>query len=80
MVVWYFFAVPWACLRFVIVVFPDHTHALTILHNNILKVTKQKKQKMIYWNLSELRASYILVHNNITYVNMNNDSSVRLQN
>ena len=21
-----FFAVPWGCLRFVIVVFPDHTH------------------------------------------------------
>ena len=26
MVVWLFFAVPWVCLRFVIVVFPDHTH------------------------------------------------------
>ena len=25
-VVWLFLAVPWACLRFVIVVFPDHTH------------------------------------------------------
>ena len=23
-----FFAVPWGCLRFVIVVFPDHTHLL----------------------------------------------------
>ena len=23
---WLFFAVPWGCLRFVIVVFPDHTH------------------------------------------------------
>ena len=26
--VWLFFAVPWICLRFVIVVFPDHTHLL----------------------------------------------------
>ena len=28
MVEWLFLAVPWACLRFVIVVFPDHTHLL----------------------------------------------------
>ena len=25
-VVWLFLAVPWVCLQFVIVVFPDHTH------------------------------------------------------
>ena len=28
MVVWPFLVVPWVCLRFVIVVFPDHTHLL----------------------------------------------------
>ena len=28
MVEWLFLAVPWSCLRFVIVVFPDHTHLL----------------------------------------------------
>ena len=28
MVEWLFLAVPWGCLRFVIVVFPDHTHYL----------------------------------------------------
>ena len=28
MVKWLFLAVPWGCLRFVIVVFPDHTHLL----------------------------------------------------
>ena len=28
MVVWLFLAVPWVCLLFVIVVFPDHTHLL----------------------------------------------------
>ena len=26
MVMWLFLAVPWVCLRFVFVVFPDHTH------------------------------------------------------
>ena len=37
MVEWLFLAVPWGCLRFVIVVFPDHTHLqsfLTILHTS----------------------------------------------
>ena len=29
-VVWFFLAVPWGCLRFVIVVFPDHTHLLLL--------------------------------------------------
>ena len=28
MVVWLFLAVPWVCLRFVVVVFSDHTHLL----------------------------------------------------
>ena len=28
MVTWIFLTVPWGCLRFVIVVFPDHTHLL----------------------------------------------------
>ena len=28
MVEWIFLAVPWGCLQFVIVVFPDHTHLL----------------------------------------------------
>ena len=31
MVVWLFFRVPWVCLRFVIVVFPDHTHLLFVI-------------------------------------------------
>ena len=29
-----FLAVPWGCLRFVIVVFPDHTHLLFLLDSN----------------------------------------------
>ena len=31
-VVWLFLAVPWVCLQFVIVVFPDHTHLLFMLY------------------------------------------------
>ena len=29
-VVWLFFVVPWVCLRFVIVVFPDHSHYFSL--------------------------------------------------
>ena len=28
MVTWIFLTVPWGCLRFVIVIFPEHTHLL----------------------------------------------------
>ena len=31
-VVWLFLAVPWVCLQFVIVVFPDHTHLLFYIY------------------------------------------------
>ena len=34
MVEWLFFAVPWGCLQFVIVVFPNHTHLLFIKQRN----------------------------------------------
>ena len=34
MVEWLFLAVPWGCLRFVIVVFPDHTHLLFLGHKS----------------------------------------------
>ena len=43
MVVWLFLAVPWVCLRFVIVVFPDHTHLLffnSILIHKMLTIQK----------------------------------------
>ena len=30
-VVWLFLAVPWVCMQFVIVVFPDHSHLLFFL-------------------------------------------------
>ena len=41
MVEWLLLAVPWGCLRFVIVVFPDHTHLL-FLHAHTAS-TKLKK-------------------------------------
>ena len=31
-VVWLFLAVPWVCLQFVNVVFPDHAHLLFTVH------------------------------------------------
>ena len=30
-VMWLFLEVPWVCLQFVIVVFPDHAHLLILL-------------------------------------------------
>ena len=36
MVEWVFLEVPRGCLRFVIVVFPDHTHLLFLVGNSIL--------------------------------------------
>ena len=35
-----FLAVPWGCLQFVIVVFPDHTHLLFMVLNNVTKIQK----------------------------------------
>ena len=34
-VVWLFLAVPWVCLQFVIVVFPDYTHLLFFFASNL---------------------------------------------
>ena len=48
MVEWLFLAVPWGCRRFVIVVFPDHTHYyfwakhLPFAPKNILKIKHLK--------------------------------------
>ena len=42
MVEWLFLAVPWGCLRFVTVVFPDHTHLLF----KSPKVSRKSLEKM----------------------------------
>ena len=36
MVEWLFLSVPWDCLRFVIVVFADHTHLLFLPESSIV--------------------------------------------
>ena len=36
MVAWLFLAVPWGCLQFVIVIFPDHTHLLYLITSGSL--------------------------------------------
>ena len=38
MVEWLFLAVPWGCLRFVIVVFPVHTHLLFLVWRTFTKM------------------------------------------
>ena len=42
MVKWLFLAMPWGCLWFVIVVFPDHTHLLFLVSNR-LKMLSNKR-------------------------------------
>ena len=51
-VVWLFFAVPLVCLRFVIVVFPDHTH-LHKLENMLLFASR------VPYTLSDLQVGYL---------------------
>ena len=46
---WLFLAVPWGCLQFVIVVFPDHTHLLylnTLYDRNVLLISCRKTSEM----------------------------------
>ena len=44
-VVWLFLVVPWVCLQFVIVVFPDHTHLVIFIwskfDDSMLKLLKE---------------------------------------
>ena len=46
-----FLAVPWGCLRFVIVVFPDHTHLLFLLKRkfNLRIGPNRKYEKHFLW-------------------------------
>ena len=49
MVEWFFLAVPWGCLRFVVVVFPDHAHLLFVWSRGLISnfkfccITKEEK-------------------------------------
>ena len=44
MVGWLFLKVPWCCLLFVIVVFPDHTHLLFLVETISLEIDKCKSK------------------------------------
>ena len=55
-VVWLFLALPWVCLQFEIVVFPDHTHLLflflikhSILLTSCIKISKQYRITYYYY-------------------------------
>ena len=39
---WLFFAVPWVCLQFMIVVFPDHTQLLFLKGTATLKANQSE--------------------------------------
>ena len=47
MVEWLFLVVPWGCLRFVIVVFPDHTHLLYLKNSSDLYVIRHIITKIL---------------------------------
>ena len=50
-VVWLFLAVPWVCLQFVIVIFPDHTHLLFTIRQvrNKASVRNRYNQNHTIW-------------------------------
>ena len=60
MVEWLFLAVPWGCLRFVIVVFPDHTHLLFVNASAcvIQEYTSTNAAKMIHGEKKTLLALF----------------------
>ena len=43
---WLFLAVPWGCLQFVIVVFPDHSHLLFFI--NVIMIVQALETKAIF--------------------------------
>ena len=47
MVEWLFLAVPWGCLRVVIVVFPDHTNLLFWLPERMLNCNINKRSQAL---------------------------------
>ena len=43
-----FRAVPWGSLRFVIVIFPDHTHFFLLQANKVLRLARSRRNCPIY--------------------------------
>ena len=63
---WLFLAVPWVYLQFVIVVFLDHTHLLSLLHQTKLNKTSiTQDEPLSLFNLD----LYVLGHDTSIKVN-----------
>ena len=67
MVEWLFLAVPWGCLRFVMV-FPDHTHLLFVSRRGPTNVSKnhsmsscQTSQLYSFWSLLSSSSIFMYV-------------------
>ena len=58
---WLFLAVPWGCLRFVIVVFPDQTHLLFWRVNDGHEIHHSRKSIFQYFPLFATRFSVTCV-------------------
>ena len=56
---WLFLAVPWGCLRFVIVAFPDHTHLLVLGWSRPLLSLQSKSFLTILLSFDEIRRTII---------------------
>ena len=83
MVEWLFLTVPWGCLQFVIVVFPDYTHLLFFYGDLVYKLKKIvgsnnfsaqfikiiSHYKKIGYNINVLQQTACLVVNPITVGN-----------
>ena len=54
-----FLAVPWGCLRFVIVVFPDHTHSLFWISHMLVHVQRVKLSSQMTKYCLDLFFSFI---------------------
>ena len=52
--VWFFLVVPWVCLQFVIVVFPDHTQLLSYIYWNFVHMHTGIMYTSICWYLRVL--------------------------
>ena len=46
-----FLAVPWVCLQFVVVVFPDHTHFLIRMYGRNVIMFDKAEPKLAYENM-----------------------------
>ena len=56
MVKWLFLAVPWGCLRLVIVVFPDHTHYF----GKMVQPTRQNVGFAVHMVIKKVYASLVV--------------------